>query len=299
MEPVLQTLISGLALGAIYVLFALGLSLVWGAFDVLNLAYGSIFMVGAFVAYEVAAAGVLPLLLVAGSAMIVTAVLAATVDLFVFGPIRRVNLVKEESQLAVLIASIGVATVPVAAVQYLTHGLPVYIRHEAFSIETFGLAGARVTNLQVLMLVLTLAIGISMAIVIRGTRPGRALRAVAFDAETAELFGVTPRFVSMVVMAVGGALAGLAGVLLAIYQSSITADMGDALLLKAFAVIVVGGVGSLAGSMVGGFALGMAETAIVAYGPSSYRDAIAFAVILAVLLIRPAGIFAGGQAERS
>ena len=296
----IQVIADSLSLGSVYVLFALGLSLSWSVLNLLNLAYGAQFMLGAYFAYLVGGHVHASLLVVLPVVMVIVAATSVLADILVFRRLRTSAGTPVESELSMLVASIGLAAVAVTLVQHATQGNSEFVPKSVFKVHTLHFGGAfRMTNMQLIMFIVAVVLTVALAATVKWTRFGRAMRGVATDPATCELLGVNSNRLFSVTMAISGAMAGLAGVLLAIHLNYVDSDMGDPLLTKAFAIIIIGGVGSIAGAAVGGYLLAFAETAVVAYGPANYRDAIAFVIILAVLLIRPTGLFARKRWERS
>jgi branched-chain amino acid transport system permease protein len=156
----------------------------------------------------------------------------------------------------------------------------------------------RVTNIQVIIVVVAILVAVGLELWIRRSRQGRAIRALAYDPGTAELMGVNVNLLAAGTMFVSGALAGLAGVLLAVNISGQDVLTGEYYMLTAFAILIVGGVGSIRGAVIAAYLIAIAETAVVAYGPSQYRDGVAFLLILLILLVRPQGIFARARVQR-
>ena len=296
----IQVIADSLILGSVYVLFALGLSLSWSVLNLLNLAYGAQFMLGAYFAYLVGNAWVAPLWLVLPTVVLIVAATSVVADNLVFRRLRTKAGTPVESELSMLVASIGLAAVAITLVQRETQGESKFVPTSVFQVETIRLGDTvRLTNIQLIMLVVAVLLTVTIAMVVKWTRFGRAMRGVAVDPKTCELLGVNSNRLFSTTIAISGAMAGLAGVLLAIHLNYVDSHMGDPLLTKAFAIIIIGGVGSILGAAVGGYLLAFAETAVVAYGPANYRDAIAFVVILAVLLLRPSGLFARKKWERT
>jgi branched-chain amino acid transport system permease protein len=297
----IQVIADSLSLGSVYVLFSLGLSLSWSVLGLLNLAYGAQFMLGAYFAYlfgEHVHASLLVVLPVAVVAVAATSVIA---DYFVFRWLRIRAGTPVESELAMLVASIGLAAVAETIVQNATAGNSEFIPSSTYKVRTLGFGGStlHITNIQLLMTVVAIVLTIAFAAFVKWTRFGRAMRAAAVDPATCELLGVNANRLFSVTMAISGGMAGLAGVLLGIDLTNVQFQMGDPLVTKAFAVIIIGGVGSIAGAAVGGYLLAFAETLVVVYGPSTYQDAISFALIIIVLLVRPTGLFAQRRWQRS
>ena len=295
----IQVIADSLSLGAVYVLFALGLSLSWSVLNLLNLAYGAQFMLGAYFAYWIGTHVEVSLWVVLPAVVLIVAATSVVADNLVFRRLRNMAGTPVESELSMLVASIGLAAVAVTLVQRETQGESKFVPTTVFQVSTLRLGGVRMTNMQLIMLVVTVILTVVIVAVVKWTRFGRAMRAVAVDPKTCELLGVNSNRLFSTTIAISGAMAGLAGVLLAIHLNYVDSHMGDPLLTKAFAIIIIGGVGSILGAAVGGLLLAFAETAVVAYGPANYRDAIAFLVILAVLLLRPNGLFARKKWERA
>ncbi|MCW2526344.1 MAG: amino acid transporter permease [Pseudonocardiales bacterium] len=296
----IQVIADSLSLGSVYVLFALGLSLSWSVLNLLNLAYGAQFMLGAYFAYLVGGHIHATLLVVLPLVVIAVAATSVLADALVFRWLRKKAGTPVESELSMLVASIGLAAVAVTLVQRATQGNSEFVPKSVFKVSTLHFGGAfRMTNMQLIMLIVTVVLTVVLAAVVKWTRFGRAMRGVAVDPSTCELLGVNSNRLFSTTMAISGGMAGLAGVLLAIHLNYVDSSMGDPLLTKAFAIIIIGGVGSIAGAALGGYLLAFAETAVIAYGPANYRDAIAFVVILAVLLLRPTGLVARKKWERS
>ena len=296
----IQVIADSLSLGSVYVLFALGLSLSWSVLNLLNLAYGAQFMLGAYFAYVVGTHVDAPLLLVLPAVMLIVAATSVVADNLVFRRLRTMAGTPVESELSMLVASIGLAAVAVTLVQHETQGESKFVPKSVFQVDTLRFGDSlRLTNMQLIMLIVTVILTLALVVVVKWTRFGRAMRGVAVDPATCELLGVNSNRLFSTTIAISGAMAGLAGVLLAIHLNYVDSTMGDPLLTKAFAIIIIGGVGSVLGAAVGGYLLAFAETVVIAYGPANYRDAIAFVVILAVLLLRPSGLFARKTWERA
>jgi branched-chain amino acid transport system permease protein len=232
--------------------------------------------------------------------VLIVAATSVVADNLIFRRLRNIAGTPVESELSMLVASIGLAAVAVTWVQHTTQGESKFVPRSVFAVNRLHLSNRfHMTNMQLIMLIVAVSLTILLAIIVKWSRFGRAMRGVAVDPATCELMGVNSNRLFSTTIAISGALAGLAGVLLAIHLNYVDSSMGDPLLTKAFAIIIIGGVGSILGAAVGGFLLAFAETLVVAYGPADYRDAIAFVVILLVLLIRPTGLFARKRWERA
>ncbi|MFC4945756.1 branched-chain amino acid ABC transporter permease [Pseudonocardia sp. GCM10023141] len=287
-----------IVLGGVYTVFALGLTLSWGVLNVLNLAHGNVLVAAALTGYLLSDAGMpfaalLPLCILAG------AVLGALLEIAVFRPIRARARSTEAAGLAILIGSIAAGSVLFAAAEEITDGRVRTIGTGTFDIVSFPFLGTTVTTLQVLIVALSLVLGLGLAVFVRRSRTGHALRALAHDPATCGLLGISAGRLGVATMAVAGGLAGAAGLLLALHIGSVEASMTESLLLKAFAVIVLGGVGSIGGAVVGAYLIAGVEVGTVALLGSGAREAVVFAIILVLLLVRPQGLFARTTWQRA
>lgn len=292
-----QQLINAAVLCSVYVLFSLGLTLSWGALDVLNLAHGALMMFGAFIAFVITAHVALPLWVLFVIGIGTAGVCTLLLDVVVFRHIRARVADKRQSELLTLIAGVGAAAIPVTIAQAYTDDSPFGIGHLQW--DTFSLGDTtRVSILQIGIVATGLTLCVALALWVSRSRTGRALRAVAFDGETSELMGVNTRRLSAGTMLLAGSLAGLAGMLLVIYLGSLSPGSGEAFMLKGFAIIILGSVGSVWGTLIGAVVLAGTETLVVAQTSGTWVDAISFAIILLVILLRPQGVVGRGLAER-
>lgn len=285
--------VNAIILGSLYLMFALGLSLSWGVLKVLNLAHGSIFMFGAFSAYIITreVSPDIPLWLLVIFAAVVGAALSLVLQILVFRPIMRRAADQHSAELAILIASIGASLIPIAVALNFARAEVVNLPMDITQTPIHKFAGITISDLQITIILVGILSTLALWWWVSRTQGGRALRTIAQDPKTAELLGIPVARMSALTMVVSGALAGAAGILLAANSNAVDAHSGEHLLLKAFAVIILGGVGSIPGAALGAFVLAFAETAAVVFVGGSLRDAIAFALILVVLLVRPQGIF--------
>jgi branched-chain amino acid transport system permease protein len=289
----MQQLVNGLSSGSIYALFAIGFTLVFGVLDRLNLAHSAVFTAAAFVGIELVVQVELPLWLALPAVFVFGALLGLLIERFAFRPLTN----RPDAHFAGLISSIALGGV-FGALLLARYG-PDTRRFppETFPSTTFEFAGARVTLLQVIILVVAFGLMIGLAYLVTSTRLGRAMRAIAENPQAARVLGINVNGVTAITFAISSALGAIAGVLFALNVNTATMGMGFAIELKGLAVIIVGGLGSLRGSLLGGLLLGVAEVFAVQYIGSSWRDAIAFALLFAILLLRPQGLF-GAQKVR-
>ena len=294
-----QDLVNALALGSLYLLFGLGMSLAWGTIGVLNFAHGSIFMFAAFSAHLLVQQTPLPMPAMVAVGMVVGAVLSLLVQVLAFEPIQRRASDPHEAELQVLVGGIGIAIVPLAIAQRATLSAPFGFSGSTFQVVSWDLGVVRVTNVAVVAIVAALGLAALIGWWLRAARPGLALRAIGVDAEVASMMGVDRRRLALLTMAVAGGLAGLAGVLLTYYLGSIAPETGDAFLLKAFAAIILGGVGSIAGVVIGAVVLAGIETLVLVTTSGTWAPAIAFGVIFLMLLVRPNGLLGRQEVRRT
>ena len=294
-----QQVVNALVLGSVLTLFSLGLSLAWGTLDVLNLAHGALFVFAGYIAYELAKSGSMPFPILLAIAMAGSGAAAVVMELVAFRRIRSRFTVKRQAELSMLVASIGASIILNEFIANQTGNQPFAPGAEAFGVEAFTVASLRITNIQLLIVVAAILAAVALQLWIRRSKQGRAVRAVAYDVRVAELLGVNVNLVAGGTMFLSGMLAGLAGVLLAINISGQDIATGEYYMLTAFAILIVGGVGSIPGTVIAAYLIAFAETAVVAYGPAQYRDGVAFLLILLMLLLRPQGIFARQRLKRA
>ncbi len=294
-----QNLLNALTLGSLYLLFALGMSVAWGTIGILNFAHGSIFMFAAFAAYELVRRVSLPMVAMIGIGVLVGAALSVLVQVLAFEPIQRRAADPHKAELQILVGGIGIAIIPLSIAQHITKSVPFGYSNGSFRVITYDLGFVRVSNVQLVILVAALGLAAVIGWWLRTTRPGLALRAIGVDPEVASIMGVDRRRLALGTMAVAGGLAGLAGVLLTFYLGSVAPETGDGFLLKAFAVIILGGVGSIAGVVVGAMVLAGIETLVLVNTSGSWAPAIAFGLIFLMLLVRPRGLLGRQEVRRT
>lgn len=287
-----QQLLNGVALGAVYALFALGFNLVFGVHKIMNLAHGAIFMVGAFLGLYGVLAG-LPVWVALVLAAIGTGLLSVAIDVIAFRPLRR----SSEAEFAVLIASLGIDMVLLDVALQASSARTLRFPFGTVPTEPVMLMGLRISPLQIVILAAATLCCILLAAYLYRTSFGRQVRAVSNNERASMLLGVEPRWVYFQTFFISGALAGIAGVLIGLAFNSINFSMGEPYLLKGFVVLILGGLGSLLGAVVAGLALGIIQTLCVAYAPSGLSDIIVYCLLFAVLLIRPNGLFGDSVAD--
>lgn len=281
-----QQLLNGLAAGCVYALFSLGFNLIFGLQGVLNLAHGALFMCGAFVSLYATRAGVsiyatLPL------AMAVSGIAAVLLDLLVFRQLR----IRKVNEFNAIAASIGAGMILVGIAQQVSDTQVLRFPPNVVPDDIFQLLGVRVSLLQIMIGGATLAFLAGLLWFIYHTSFGREMRALSADERTARLLGVSPLPIYLQTFFISGALAGAAGVMVGATFNSVHFLMGEPFFLYALVAVVIGGLGSMAGAVVASLLLGFAQTVVVMTPYSGLSDAIVFALLFAVLLVRPNGLF--------
>ena len=293
-----QQVINALSLGAVYSLFALGYALVFSVLGLLNLAHSAVFMWGAYLGWASVLVFHLPLAPALAVAIVGAGLLAVVLDRVAFFPLRRRN----APRIAQLISSIGAAAVLVSLAQ-LSFGadpqsLPLQMVPNQAIPALAGLA-LRVTPVQIITFGLALAMMGGLALLVQRTKLGQAMRTIAFDQRIAALLGVPVDRVYALTFFIAGASAGTAGMLYALSYNSITPFIGDAVSLKGLTVIVLGGMGNVAGAVLGGFIIAALEVFSITLGGSNYRDALTFFLLFLVLVVRPQGLLGSRAATRA
>jgi branched-chain amino acid transport system permease protein len=282
----LQQLLNGLTTGSVYALIALGYTMIYGILGLINFAQGEIYMFGAFITVLLLASGQVNFVLAFIAGMGAAGLLGVILERVAFRPLRGSH------PLVPLISAIG-ASIFLQSLALLLFGpndRPFPIQ---FTFSSVNVAGVPVSTLQ--MAILAAALGFMGLLVafVRYTRYGKAIVACALDRDTARLMGINVDRMVALTFFIGSALSGAAGILMACYYNATYPRMGLLPGLKAFSAAILGGVGNIPGAILGGLFLGMAESLGAAYISSGYKDAIAFAILILVLLIRPQGILRG------
>jgi branched-chain amino acid transport system permease protein len=282
MSYLLQQVLNALQLGSIYALIALGYTMVYGILTMINFAHGDLFMVGAFLCFLSVLLFKLPFVATLVVSMLGTALLGVTIERFAYKPLRQAP------RVSAIITALGVGLF----LENFTLALSPYPKHIPALIPNviWVLGGISISLLQVVVIALSLVLMVVLDLIVRRTMVGMAMRAISWDKTVAPLMGVPVDGVISATFAIGTSLGGVAGVLYALCYPVIDPYMGIMVGWKAFISAVVGGIGNIRGAMIGGYILGMVEILVVAFLPSTYRDLVAFALLLVLLVFRPHGI---------
>lgn len=285
----MQQLLNGIFTGSIYALFAIGYTLVFGVLDRLNLAHSAVFAAAAFVGIELVDKAGLSIWLTIPAVLVLGAILGLIIERVAFRPLRH----RPDAHFAGLISSIALGGMFIALLQSRYGPDTKRFPPDAFPATTVNIGDATATVLQLVIVAVSVVLMVGLAMVVAWSRLGRGMRAVAENPHAARVLGINVDRVTATTFAVSSALGAVAGVLFALNVNSAELGMGTNIELKGLAVIIVGGMGSLPGSAIGGLLLGLAEVFAIQYVGSSWKDAIAFGLLFIILLVRPQGLFGG------
>ena len=303
MQIFLQNLLNGIAVGAIYALIALGYTMVYGILKLINFAHGDVFMIGSFVGFYAGGfaathmqheSGVMRWIVAGGVmllSMIVCGILGYLNERVAYRPLRNAP------RVASLITAIGVSFFLEYGGQFVFGPDPKFFP-TLVEKHLLHFAGITTTNYQIIVLGVALAFMGMLQYIIYGTKFGRAMRAVSYNFETASLMGIPTDFVISMTFVIGSALAAVAGILYGLSYPKIDPLMGIMPGLKAFIAAVLGGIGNVPGAVVGGMVIGIIESFVGGSSFSNFRDAIAFVILIAILLFKPSGLFGKYEPEK-
>ena len=295
MSLFLQQLLNGLAVGSTYSLFAIGFSLVFASMGILNLAHGTFASWGAIVALLVTTSLGMPFWLALISGVVAAGFIGVVVDQLGFQPLRG----RGSGSLGLIITSIGFWIILLELGLIVNGPNALSFPDSAVKSARFNIAGLSISGPQALSLCALVLVGVAMWVFMTRTRFGSAIRAVGYDRTASMLGGLEPRKVIIVTAFVAAAIAGLAGVLSGLATNNVSASLGEGMLLKGFAAVVVGGFGDIRGAIVGGLLIGVFEVLGAEYISSGLRDAITFGLLFLFLIVRPSGIFGEVRYERA
>ncbi|MDP3025514.1 MAG: branched-chain amino acid ABC transporter permease [candidate division Zixibacteria bacterium] len=300
MSEFLQQMINGIAWGSIYALIALGYTMVYGVLRLINFAHGDVYMVGAFAGfYAVKWLGLAqePTIFGAVAVFLLSmgccGILGFVIERGAYKPLRKAP------RLTALITAIGVSLFLENAGQLIFGADPKFFPQIIAKKDVISSGGIILTNQQVIVLGVSLLLMVSLQLFVLKTKTGKAMRAVSFNREAASLMGISVDRIISITFVLGSALAAAAAILVALTNPKIEPLMGIMPGIKAFVAAVLGGIGNIPGAMLGGMIMGIAEVMVVGYLSSTYRDAIAFAILILILLFKPSGLLGGFTGEKA
>lgn len=288
----LQQLINGISLGSIYALIALGYTMVYGIIRLINFAHGDIYMLGAFAGFIVTThlgVSFLPAIILA---MLFCAIFGVVMERLAYKPLRN------SPKIAALITAIGLSFFIEYTVMYFASPQPRTYPAGLLSDQVYQPFGLVIKAQELYIMGISLVLMLALQYIVHQTKVGKAMRAVSHDTEAATLMGINSDNIISFTFAIGSALAAAAGVLVGVYYNSIDPLMGMMPGLKAFVAAVLGGIGSIPGAVLGGMLMGVIETMVSGFYKSTWRDAVAFLVLILVLLVKPTGLMGKNIREK-
>lgn len=299
MQDFVQHLINGIGLGSIYALIALGYTMVYGILKMINFAHSDVYMVGAFVAYYFARLvgleahpGLPALALLLVVSMIGCSLLGVLIERFAYRPLRKAP------KLNILITAIGVSLLLEYGGQVVFGADPKVFPEVMKDSILFSFGRIEIKSFDFTVLVVSILAMVALQLLVYKTRLGRAMRAISANASVASLLGVNPDRIIAFTFVVGSALAGVGSVLVGMKYPKIDPLMGMMIGMKAFVAAVLGGIGNVQGAVLGALIMGLSEEMVVAYLSSTYRDALAFGILIVILIFKPAGLLGKSSVEK-
>jgi branched-chain amino acid transport system permease protein len=281
----LQQLVNGLTVGSTYSLIALGYTLIFGVLGIINMAHGQVFIFGSFVGLVLMTSFDMPIAVAFIASIVVSGILGLILEYTAMRPLRKKNV----PHLASLISTIGFAILLEEGMHKL-FGADSRSFPDTLGSQSFQFGSVQIRAVDLIILGISVVLMIVLHFWINRTKVGKAIRATAENTETASVLGINTNMIIVTTVVLASSLGGIAGMLIGMTYSALIPTMGMTLGFKGLAVLILGGVGSIPGAMVCGLILGVIEVFTVAYGASSYRDAVAFGLIILILLIRPQGL---------
>jgi branched-chain amino acid transport system permease protein len=292
-----QQLLNGLTLGLIYALISVGYTMVYGVIELINFAHGEIYMLGAFFCVTFITVVGMPFYVAIIAAMGCCALCGILLDIVAYRPLRKAP------RLAALITAIGMSIFLQNLAMIIWGSRPKPFPAEAipeyFNKAAITMSDVHITWLQIFIFALTLILMLALNFIIMRTKLGTAMRALSQNKTAAALMGINVNYVIAFTFALGSALGAAAGVLVSVYYNTLFPTMGYVAGVKAFAAAVLGGIGSVPGAMLGGVLLGIAEALGAGYISSQYKDGVAYAVLILVILFRPAGLLSKSVVDKA
>ncbi len=299
MQDLIQHLINGISLGSIYALVALGYTMVYGILHLINFAHSDVYMVGAFAAYYTAklmgisqSPGLSTLIILTIASMVACSILGLAIERFAYRPLRNAP------KLNILITAIGVSLLLQYLGQVIFGASPKVFPQILDDSVLTTIGSVPLKLLDVTVLIITLIMMMTLHFVIFKTKLGKAMRAVSTNMTVAKMMGVNTDRVIAFTFVVGSSLAAVGSVLVGMKYPKIDPLMGMLIGIKAFVAAVLGGIGSVPGAVIGALIMGLSEEMVVAYLSSTYRDALAFGILIIILVFKPSGLLGKYQVEK-
>ena len=291
LSTILRQIINGLQSGSIYALVALGYSMVYGIIMLLNFAHGDIIMIVAYIAWLCMARFALNPVFAILFAILGCVLLGVSIEKIAYKPLRN------SPRISLLITAIGISFLLENAAQMI-FGAGAQVIPPFFTVPNASIGQVEIPGTAIVTVAVTALSMVALTLLIQKTKMGKAMRAVSEDTGAAQLMGININRTISFTFAIGSALAGIGSVLYCTAYPQATATMGSMLGLKAFVAAVLGGIGSIPGAMIGGFAIGLAEALVSAAGLSVWKDGVVFAILIVVLLVKPTGILGRSMSEK-
>ena len=301
LDSIIQNVINALQWGSFYALIALGYTLVYGVLTLINFAHGDVFMVGAYIAFFVSTfllatigvPGWIALALCIPLTMILTSLVGVTLERIAYRPLRKKGAHRLYVVITALMCGLILENANLALLGASRKAFPPLIE-----VQVYTIGGVTFTNLKIAVIVTAFLVFLFLQWVVTKTRVGMAMRAISYDKFAVPLMGIPLDQIIVVTFVLGSGFAGLAELLFAMSYPILDPYMGALIGWKAFIAAVVGGIGDIRGAFLGGFLLGAVEILVVAFFPSTFRDLIAFTVLLAILTWKPTGLFGIAQTTK-
>ena len=289
---IIQQLVNGISLGSIYALLALGYTMVYGIVKLINFAHGDVFMIGAFIGFYAITVFHLNFFFALIISMVICAILGVVIERIAYKPLRNAT------RIAALITAIGVSLLIEYGTIYIRGAQPEAYPSNIVPTKDLNIFGVVINTQSLFILFVSVLLMVILQFIVHKTKTGKAMRAVSEDMDAARLMGINVDNTISATFAIGSALAGAAGVIFGMYYIKIEPLMGIIPGLKAFIAAVLGGIGNIPGAMVGGLLLGVIEALVSAVGYSLWRDAVAFVVLILILIFLPSGLFGKNIREK-
>ncbi len=288
----LQQMINGITLGSAYALTAIGYTMVFGILELVNFSHGAVYMFGAFICMMLITAFKINFFMAFLLSLVITGVLGILIDKICLYPLRIKNAPKVTSLISTIGVSIFLQNMGMLLWGSETKNFPMVL-----NLGTTNIMGVKISYFQLLIMAVCFILMATLTVIIQKTKMGKAMRATAQNMEAAKLMGIHVDQVISFTFFLGAALAAVAGIMIGMYYQTVDPMMGFMTGLKAFAAAVLGGIGVLPGAVIGGLLIGVIETLSAGYIHGGYRDAIAFAILIAVLMVKPTGLL-GRQVQK-